>query len=84
MPSILLEMMAAGLPIASSNRGPMPEILGDAGLTFDPLSPANISDILERLIQDPDLRTTLAKKSQFAARKYSWEYCANGTFRFFG
>jgi len=82
MPNILLEMMAAGLPIASSNRGPMPEILKDSGLAFDPLSPADISDILERLIQDPDLRTILAKKSHLAAQKYSWEDCANKTFCF--
>ena len=36
MPNILLEGMASGLPIACSNRGPMSEILGDAGLYFDP------------------------------------------------
>ena len=35
MPNILLETMAAGLPVLSSNHGPIPEILGDAGLYFD-------------------------------------------------
>ena len=36
MPNILVESMAAALPIACSDRGPMPEILGDAGIYFDP------------------------------------------------
>jgi glycosyltransferase involved in cell wall biosynthesis len=36
MPNTLLEMMAASLPIACAARGPMPEVLGDAGLYFDP------------------------------------------------
>ena len=43
LPNILLETMAAGLPVACSNRGPMPEILGDAGLYFDPLQPQEIA-----------------------------------------
>ena len=34
MPNILLEMMASGLPIVSSDRGPMPDILLDGGLYF--------------------------------------------------
>jgi glycosyltransferase involved in cell wall biosynthesis len=36
LPNILLEAMAAGLPIACSDRGPMPEALGDAGCYFNP------------------------------------------------
>jgi len=43
-PIILLEAMAAGLPIACSNKGPMPEVLGDAGIYFNPLS---IDSIIE-------------------------------------
>src|SRR5204863_6991078 len=39
MPNILLEAMASGLPIACSKRGPMPEILGNAGVYFDPDKP---------------------------------------------
>ena len=41
MPNILLETMAAGLPVLSSNHGPIPEILGDAGLYFDPEEPSS-------------------------------------------
>ena len=45
MPNILLETMASGLPIACSNFDPMPEILKDGGLYFDPLCPASSSCI---------------------------------------
>jgi glycosyltransferase involved in cell wall biosynthesis len=82
MPNILLETMAAGLPVASSNRGPMPEILGDAGVYFDPENPDDIAATLERLIGNPELRATLAEKSHAAAQQYSWEACADQTFTF--
>jgi glycosyltransferase involved in cell wall biosynthesis len=82
MPNILLETMAAGIPVASSNRGPMPEILGDAGAYFNPENPHDISATLERLIDNSGLRAALADKSHAAARQYSWETCADQTFTF--
>ena len=63
MPNILLEGMASGLPIACSNRGPMPEVLGDAGVYFDPENPNDIARALRELIGSPILRTRLAHAS---------------------
>ena len=60
LPNILLEAMAAGLPIASSSCGPMPEILGEGGVYFDPLKPESIAKALRRLADDADLRGRLA------------------------
>lgn len=82
MPNILLETMAAGLPVASSNRGPMPEILGDAGVYFDPEKPESIAVSLKRLISSVELRATLAQAAYDKARTYSWERCARDTFDF--
>jgi glycosyltransferase involved in cell wall biosynthesis len=82
MPNILLETMAAGLPVAASSLPPMSELLGDAGLTFDPTNAADIAATLNRLIADPELRAALAEKSYSAAQQYSWEACANQTFAF--
>ena len=56
MPNILLETMASGLPIACSNRGPMPEVLGDAGVYFDPEQPIEIYRAIKNLINNPQLR----------------------------
>jgi len=82
MPNILLETMAAGLPIACSNRGPMPEVLGNAGVYFDPESPEQIADALTMLLKDHSLRARFSQKSYDCAREYSWERCAEETFAF--
>ncbi|MFC1636037.1 glycosyltransferase family 4 protein [Planctomycetota bacterium] len=82
MPNILLEAMAAGLPIACSNKGPMPEILGDAGVYFDPENLNEIADSLHELIADSGLRVKLAHGAHSRATNYSWSRCANETFSF--
>ncbi|MGH9554401.1 MAG: glycosyltransferase family 4 protein [Terriglobales bacterium] len=82
LPNILLEAMAAGLPIASSERGPMPEVLGDAGLFFDPEDPQEIATVLESLIRGRDLRTRLADAAHRRAQDFSWDRCAGETFAF--
>jgi glycosyltransferase involved in cell wall biosynthesis len=82
MPNILLETMAAGLPIACSHHGPMPEVLGNAGVYFDPEQPQDIGRALRELIDAPELRSGLARKSHEAARRFSWERCATDTFDF--
>jgi glycosyltransferase involved in cell wall biosynthesis len=82
MPNILLEAMASGLPIACSNRGSMPEILGDYGVYFNPEGPDEIIKALCMLIEDRDLRERCANGSYSNATTYSWERCANETFGF--
>jgi glycosyltransferase involved in cell wall biosynthesis len=81
-PIILLEMMAAGLPVACSNRGPMPEILGEAGRYFDPDSPDEIAQSIGELSASPLLRRQLAQQSFDIAKRYSWSTTAKDTFDF--
>ena len=47
--------MASGIPIACSNRGPMPEILRDGGIYFDPENVDSIKDALELMINDTEM-----------------------------
>lgn len=82
LPNILLEAMASGLPIACSNRGPMPEVAGDAAVYFDPEDPVDIARAIEQLVVDPDLRARKAQAAFEQARLYSWQACAQETFRF--
>ena len=82
MPNILLETMASGLPIACSNRGPMPEVLGQAGVFFNPEQPEDIARALLELIESPQARTELARASYGRVQEYSWLRCADETFRF--
>lgn len=82
MPNTLLEAMAAGLPIACSDRGPMPEVLKNGGIYFNPENPDTISAALAILIEDSNQRETLAKRARELASEYSWERCAASTFSF--
>lgn len=82
MPNTLVEAMAGGLPVACAERGPMPEILRDGGVYFDPESPPSIAAALRTLAQDPALRLTLAQRAQTYAAEFSWTRCARETWTF--
>ncbi|MDR4484161.1 MAG: glycosyltransferase family 1 protein [Nitrospirales bacterium] len=82
MPNILLENMAAGLPMACSNMGPMPEVLGDAGIYFDPEDANSIARALRELIESPDLRAQFAQAAFDRAQAFSWKRCADETLGF--
>ena len=82
MPNILIESMAAGLPIACSDRGPMPEVLGDAGIYFDPEDPASIASAVRKLAAAPALRAEKAAAASAAALQFSWSRCASETLDF--
>ncbi len=82
MPNTLLEAMAAGLPLACSNRGSMPEVLEDGGVYFDPESTESIAEALEKIITDPSLRASVARRARQLSEQYSWMRCSEETFAF--
>jgi glycosyltransferase involved in cell wall biosynthesis len=82
LPNIVIEAMAAGLPIASSRRPPMPEVLEDAGAYFDPEDVSDIERTLEELIRDADRRKSLAQRAWRKSQGYSWKRCADETLAF--
>ena len=82
MPNILLEAMASGYPIACARRGPMPEILGEAGVYFDPERPEEIADALRAFVLDAALRSRCAAAAYELAQRYSWKRCAEETLAF--
>lgn len=82
LPIILLENMAAGLPVACSDRGPMREILGNAGMYFDPEKPQEISRVIENLLCSSETRASKAAQSYARCNHYTWERCSNTTFSF--
>lgn len=79
LPVTLLESMAVGLPIASSNLGPMPEVLKDAGVYFDPRDYESIVLAIEKLIREDTVRLQKAKQAKKLANTYSWTSCSNET-----
>ena len=81
---ILTESMSAGLPIACSNRSGMSEILGDAGVYFDPENTKEIASAIGRLVKSAEFRAEKAEAAFNRAQAFSWERCANETFTFAG
>lgn len=70
----LVEAMACGSCIASSNTAAMPEILADAGCYFDPLDVDDIAGQVLRLLGDRDLRQSFATKALRRAAAFSWSH----------
>ncbi|MBP4137805.1 glycosyltransferase family 4 protein [Flavobacterium geliluteum] len=79
LPVTLLESMAVGLPIASSDRGPMPEVLKEGGVYFNPMDPDSIASAVEKLIKNDATRLMNAKRAKELALEYSWNSCSNKT-----
>ncbi len=82
LPITLLEGMSSGLAIASSNYGPMPEVLKDGGTYFDPEHPDSIASSIELLINDKYLRSKSIHASTSISKNFSWENCSRNTFSF--
>lgn len=82
MPNILVEAMSAGLPILSSNYGPMPEILKDAGVYMDPTDVESIYSNLKNMLLNVNLRAEVAKKAFTYSQDFSWEKTSKETFDF--
>lgn len=82
MPNTLVEAMSAGLPIVCSSRGPMPEILCDAGIYFEPTDDASLVEALRKLINEPALGEKLVNRARSLSRQYSWLRCSNETWGF--
>lgn len=82
LPNILLEAMASGKPIASSRCGPMPDVLKDGGIYFDPESAAEIATAIRQLIESPELREEKAELGLRYSRVYTWERCASESFAY--
>jgi glycosyltransferase involved in cell wall biosynthesis len=82
MPNILIEAMAAGLPIACSDAPPMPDILQDGGVYFDAEDPESIVNALRVLMNDAALRGDKGARASELAAQFSWSRCARDTFAF--
>ena len=82
MPNTLLEAMASGLPIVCSDRGPMPEILKDGGVYFDPEISESIAESIEQIMLNFEKRKSIAKRAKELSEQYSWARCAGETWDF--
>lgn len=69
----LLEAMAYGVAVLTSNRGALREVASGAALLVDPLCTDEMAEGLRRLTETPQLRRVLAEKGFAVARQYGWK-----------
>jgi glycosyltransferase involved in cell wall biosynthesis len=75
----VLEAMACGAPVACSNASAIPEVAGDAALTFDPDDESAFAEALARGLQDEALRAELRERGLAWAATFTWEKTAAAT-----
>jgi glycosyltransferase involved in cell wall biosynthesis len=74
-----LEAMACGAPVACSNASSLPEVVGDAGVLFDPTDVLAMAEAVHRIVADRDLRSHLASTARLVAARFTWEATATAT-----
>lgn len=72
----LVEAMAAGLPILCSDRWAVPEVVGNAGLYFNPENPADISQKILHAWNNRELSDTLIKNGAERLKMFTWKKAA--------
>lgn len=72
----ILEAMACGTPVVTSNVTAMPEVAGGAALLVSPTSVEQITMGIERILSDTSLRRELKGKGLLRAKEFSWKTTA--------
>lgn len=75
----VVEGMASGVPVAASNVCSIPEVGGDAILTFDPMNMDDIVAAAERALFDPSVRASLVERGLERAARFTWTEAARRT-----
>jgi glycosyltransferase involved in cell wall biosynthesis len=72
----VLEAMACGTPVVTSNLTALPEVVGDAAVLVDPYDVEAIAWGLQRVVEDSALRQTLSHQGLARAQRFTWEQTA--------
>ena len=71
-----VEAMACGTPVLYSTAGSLPEVVGEAGLYFDPTDVEAMSDAISSLLDRPEERERLAGLALERSRRFTWASAA--------
>jgi glycosyltransferase involved in cell wall biosynthesis len=75
----VIEAMACGTPVVTSNVSSLPEVAGDAALLTDPNDPESIAEAMVRIVKDEALKTELIRRGAARASEYNWSRTAMET-----
>ncbi len=75
----VLEALACGAPVVTSNRSSLPEVAGDAALLVDPTSVADLQATMTTVLESQDVRADLKARGPRQAARFSWDKAARET-----
>ncbi len=75
----VLEAMARSTPVVCSNTSSVPEVAGDAALTFDPTDTKEIGDAVKRVLSDTALAAELRARGNARVKDFTWSASATAT-----
>ncbi|MBL7966769.1 MAG: glycosyltransferase family 4 protein [Prolixibacteraceae bacterium] len=79
----ILEGMACGIPVITSNTSSMPEIAGDSAFIIDPFKPEEITAAMNKILDNSDLYKQLSEKGIQRAALFSWENMAKSVLQLY-
>lgn len=74
-----LEAMGCGVPAIASNVSSLPEVVGDTGLSVDPLDVVGLTEAMHTMTESPVLRAQLSERALARAAGFTWEQCVTQT-----
>jgi len=74
-----LEALSYGVPVITSNAASLPEVVGDAALTFEPNNAHMLAELMLKVLTDEELRNSLREKGPRRAAQFSWNITAEKT-----
>lgn len=77
----VLEAMASGCPVITSDRSSLPEVAGEAAILVDPCNVEQVASAVEAICKDPSLADVLVQKGMERAKQFSWKNCAEQTLK---
>jgi glycosyltransferase involved in cell wall biosynthesis len=75
----VLEAMACGIPVVTSRRSSLPELVADAAILVDPMDLEALADQMRSLVRSSELRSALSIRGIARASQFTWDRCARAT-----
>ena len=76
----VLEAMACGTPVITSNVSSLPEVVGDAALLIDPYDVPALAETIKRVLTDTTLREELQRRGKLQAAQFTWQQAAHSAY----